>query len=76
MIKLIDVLNKNLNKNYKSLDELSKDISSGEVDMKVFAETVFQYINIQEKLNEYVLNNIDDFKVTLSIKEVDQNGKK
>lgn len=76
MIKLIDVLNKNLNKNYKSLDELSKDISLGEVDMKVFAETVFQYINIQEKLNEYVLNNIDDFKVTLSIKEVDQNGKK
>ena len=44
--------------------------------MKVLAETVLQYINIQEKLNEYVLNNIDDFKVTLSIKEVDQNGKK
>ena len=36
MIKLIDVLNKNLNKNYKSLDELSKDISLGEVDMKSF----------------------------------------
>ena len=64
MKNLLEFLNKNLGKNYKTVDEYGKDTKN--IDMKIVAQTLYQYMLYQEAIDR---TDIDKFKVQLVIKK-------
>lgn len=62
MKNLLEVMNENLGKNYKTVAEYGKDV--GNVDMKIVAETLYQYMLYQEAIDNADMNT---FKIRLEI---------
>lgn len=49
MKNLLDVMNENLGKNYKTVSEYGKDAKN--IDMKIVAQTLYQYMLYQEAID-------------------------
>lgn len=64
MKNLLDLMNENLNKNYKTVAEYGKDTAN--IDMKIVAETLYQYMLYQEAIDKA---DMESFKVKLNIKK-------
>lgn len=64
MKNLLDLMNENLGTNFKTVTEYGAN--AGKIDMKVVAETMYQYMNYQEAISKVDLNA---FKVNLIIKK-------
>lgn len=64
MKSLLNVMNKNLGTNFKTVAEYSAN--ADKIDMKIVAETLYQYILYQEVIDRA---DIDSFKVKLKIKK-------
>ena len=62
MEKLFDVMKRNLGKDYKDVAEFNADINN--VDMKIVAETMYQYMYYQEAVSGL---NVDNFKKYIEI---------
>lgn len=62
MEKLFDVMKRNLGKDYKDVVEFNADINN--VDMKIVAETLYQYMYYQEAVSSL---NVDNFKTYIDI---------
>ncbi len=62
MEKLFDLMKKNLGKDYKTVSEFNEDINN--VDMKIVAETMYQYMYYQETISNV---DIDRFKTYIDI---------
>ena len=62
MEKLLDVMKRNLGKDYKDVAEFNADINN--VDMKIVAETLYQYMYYQEAVSSL---NVDNFKTYIEI---------
>ena len=62
MEKLFDVMKRNLGKDYKDVAEFNADINN--VDMKIVAETLYQYMYYQEAVSSL---NVDNFKTYIDI---------
>lgn len=58
MKKILDFLNENLHKNYKGINDFARDVQENKVDMKVVAETLYQYINYQESIDKIDINKL------------------
>lgn len=66
MKNLLDVINSNLEKNYKDAGEFSKDIEKGNVNMTKVAESMFEYINYQTAIEN---TDISQFKTKVVVKK-------
>lgn len=64
MKNLLDLMNENLGTNFKTVAEYGAN--ADKIDMKVVAETMYQYMNYQEAISKADLNA---FKVNLTIKK-------
>lgn len=64
MKKLLDVMNENLGKNYKTVSEYGKDAKN--IDMKIVAGTLYQYMLYQEAIDNA---NMEQFKVDVVIEK-------
>ena len=64
MKNLLDVMNENLGKNYKTVADYGKD--SKNIDMKIVAQTLYQYMLYQEAIDN---TNMEQFKVKLIIEK-------
>jgi len=64
MKTLLELLNENLGKNYKTVAEYGAD--AGNIDMKIVAETLYQYMLYQEAVCNA---NMEQFKVKLNIEK-------
>lgn len=64
MKNLLQVLSDNLGKEYKTTSDFKKDAAN--IDMKVLAETVYQYMDYQQAID---LVDMNKFKPTLIIKK-------
>lgn len=62
MKTLLETLNRNLGKDYKTVAEYGKDAKN--VDMKIVAQALYQYMLYQEAIENA---NIDNYKVKLEI---------
>lgn len=62
MITLFQVLNKNLEKKYKNIDEMIADGSN--LDGKIIMQTLYQYMLYQEQLNRV---NPDVIKIAINV---------
>lgn len=62
MEKLFDLMKKNLGKDYKTVSDFNNDINN--VDMKIVAETMYQYMYYQEAISNA---DIDSFKTYIDI---------
>lgn len=64
MKSLLNVMNKNLGTNFKTVAEYGAN--ADKIDMKIVAETLYQYMLYQEVIDRA---DIDSFKVKLKIKK-------
>lgn len=64
MKTLLEVLNKNLGTEFKTVAEYGANAKN--IDMKVVAQTLYQYMYYQEVIENA---NIDNFKVELKIEK-------
>nr|DAV24487.1 MAG TPA: hypothetical protein [Caudoviricetes sp.] len=64
MKSLLNVMNKNLGTNFKTVAEYGAN--ADKIDMKIVAETLYQYMLYQESINRI---DVDSFKVRLNIKK-------
>jgi hypothetical protein len=64
MKSLLNVMNKNLGTNFKTVAEYGAN--ADKIDMKIVAETLYQYMLYQETIDRA---DIDSFKVKLKIKK-------
>lgn len=64
MKNLLDVMNKNLGTNFKTVAEYGAN--ADKIDMKIVAETLYQYMYYQECIDNA---DIDTFKTRLIIKK-------
>lgn len=64
MKTLLEVLNKNLGTDFKTVAEYGANAKN--IDMKVVAQTLYQYIYYQEAIENA---NIDNFKVEIKIEK-------
>lgn len=64
MKNLLDVMNKNLGTNFKTVAEYGAN--ADKIDMKIVAETLYQYMYYQEAIDKADINS---FKVRLNIKK-------
>lgn len=64
MKNLLDLMNENLGTNFKTVAEYGAN--ADKINMKVVAETLYQYMNYQEAINKA---NMETFKVKLEIKK-------
>lgn len=64
MKNLLDLMNENLGTNFKTVAEYGANAEK--IDMKIVAETLYQYMNYQEVIDK---TNMDMFKVNLKIKK-------
>lgn len=64
MKSLLNVMNKNLETNFKTVAEYGAN--ADKIDMKIVAETLYQYMLYQETIDRA---DIDSFKVKLKIKK-------
>lgn len=64
MKSLLNVMNKNLGTNFKTVAEYGAN--ADKIDMKIVAETLYQYMLYQEAIDRV---DIDSFKVKLKIKK-------
>ena len=64
MKNLLDLMNENLGTSFKTVAEYGAN--AGKIDMKIVAETLYQYMNYQEAIDKA---NMDIFKVKLEIKK-------
>lgn len=64
MKSLLNVMNKNLGTNFKTVAEYGAN--ADKIDMKIVAETLYQYMLYQEAIDRA---DIDSFKVKLKIKK-------
>ncbi len=64
MKNLLEVLSDNLGKNYKTTGDFRADAKN--IDMKVLAETVYQYMDYQQAID---LVDMNKFKPTMIIKK-------
>ena len=64
MINLLEVINKNLGKDYKTVSEYAKDVEN--IDMRIVAQTLYQYMLYQEAIDKA---DIEKFKVELIVKK-------
>lgn len=62
MDTLFDLMKRNLGKDYKTVAEFNQDINN--VDMKVVAETMYQYMYYQEAITTL---DIERFKTYINI---------
>lgn len=64
MKNLLDVMNENLGTSFKTVAEYGAN--ADKIDMKVVAETLYQYMLYQEAIDKVDMNS---FKVKLNIKK-------
>lgn len=64
MKSLLNVMNKNLGTNFKTVAEYGAN--ADKIDMKIVAETLYQYMLYQESIKRI---DVDSFKVRLNIKK-------
>lgn len=64
MKNLLDVMNKNLGTNFKTVAEYGA--TADKIDMVIVAQTLYQYMLYQESIDKA---DIDTFKVQLNIKK-------
>ncbi len=64
MKNLLDLMNENLGTNFKTVAEYGANAKN--IDMKIVAETLYQYMNYQETIDKV---NMEAFKVKLQIKK-------
>lgn len=64
MKNLLDVMNKNLGTNFKTVAEYGAN--ADKIDMVIVAQTLYQYMLYQESIDKA---DIDTFKVQLNIKK-------
>ena len=70
METLFELMKKNLGKNYKTVADFNKDINN--IDMKVVAETMYQYMYYQEAIASL---DTDRFKTYINIlKDAKENN--
>lgn len=72
MIKLIDLIEKNIGKRYTSMNDFLNDLKEKKIDAKELAKTFYQYLNIELSLDNYF--NQEDIIDSFKIKEVIVNG--
>lgn len=71
MKSLFEVLNKNLGKDYKNIDEMIAD--GANLDGKIIIQTVYQYMLYQEQINRL---NPDMIKVAYNALKAAKGNKK
>lgn len=64
MKNLLELMNENLGTNFKTVAEYGANAKN--IDMKVVAETLYQYMNYQEAIDRA---NMQTFKINLHIKK-------
>lgn len=64
MKNLLEVMNKNLGTDFKTVAEYGAN--ADKIDMVVVAQTLYQYMLYQESIDKV---NMDNFKVQLNIKK-------
>lgn len=64
MKNLLDVMNKNLGTNFKTVAEYGAN--ADKIDMVIVAQTLYQYMLYQESIDKA---DMDTFKVQLNIKK-------
>ena len=67
---LFDLMKRNLGKDYKNVAEFNQDINN--VDMKIVAETLYQYMYYQEAVSNL---NVDNFKTYIEILKAAKENK-
>lgn len=72
MIKLIDLIEKNIGKRYTSMNDFLNDLKEKKIDAKELAKTFYQYLNIELSLDNYF--NQEDIIDSFKIKEVIEDG--
>lgn len=70
MESLFNLMKRNLGKDYKNVAEFNQDINN--VDMKIVAETLYQYMYYQEAVSNL---NVDNFKTYIEILKAAKENK-